>query len=184
MSFNVGRRCFSGRAFNAKFDVIRQQANLGGGIKRIESQHKKHKLTARERISLLLDRNSFNEIGSFVTHTCHEYDMQSKNFYGDGVITGKGYINNRPVLTYAQDFTVHGGSLSEANANKICKLLDLGMKMKIPIIGLNDSGGARIQEGVNSLKGYTDIFFRNVMASGMLSIIIIIIIYYIVINIL
>ncbi|MBT8189878.1 MAG: acyl-CoA carboxylase subunit beta [Bacteroidia bacterium] len=143
-------------------------ARLGGGQSRIEKQHAKGKLTARERIYLLLDNGSFEEIGSLVTHRTTEFGMDKQKFYGDGVVTGYGTIDGRLVYVFAQDFTVFGGSLSETHAEKICKIMDLAMKTGTPLIGLNDSGGARIQEGVRSLGGYADIFFRNVMASGVI----------------
>lgn len=146
----------------------REQAKLGGGEKRIESQHAKGKLTARERIDLLLDEGSFEEIGMFVTHRCSDFGMQEKTFLTDGVVTGRGTIDGRLVYVFSQDFTVFGGSLSEAFAGKICKLLDQAMKVGAPVIGLNDSGGARIQEGVNSLAGYAEIFERNILASGVI----------------
>jgi propionyl-CoA carboxylase beta chain len=138
----------------------------GGGDERIESQHKKGKLTARERILLLLDKDSFEETGMFVTHRTMEFGMDKEKYYGDGVITGYGKVNGRRVYVFAQDFTVFGGSLSEAHAKKICRLMDLALKNGAPLIGLNDSGGARIQEGVVSLGGYADIFYRNTRASG------------------
>lgn len=159
-------RAFSAKAFRPKWDEYREAARLGGGIKAIDKQHSKNKLTARERLDLLLDANSFQETGSMIHHRCHDFGMEKKQFWGDGVVAGKGHISGRPVLVYSQDFTVHGGSLSESNAAKICKILDMGMKLKVPIIGINDSGGARIQEGVSALRGYSDIFLRNVMASG------------------
>jgi len=144
------------------------EALLGGGEKRIATQHQKGKLTARERIEYLLDESSFEEIGMFVTHRTTEFDMQKEVYYGDGVITGYGTINGRLVYVFAQDFTVFGGSLSETHAEKICKVMELALKAGVPIIGLNDSGGARIQEGVRSLGGYADIFYRNVRASGVI----------------
>lgn len=143
-----------------------EEAQLGGGEKRIAAQHKKGKLTARERVSLLLDEGSFEEIGKFVTHFSTDFGMENQKILGDGVITGYGTINSRLVYVFAQDFTVLGGSLSEAYAQKICKIMDLAMQNGAPVIGLNDSGGARIQEGVKSLAGYADIFFKNTMASG------------------
>jgi propionyl-CoA carboxylase beta chain len=142
------------------------QALLGGGKKRQEDQHKKGKLTARERIQFLLDEGSFEEIGQFVTHRCRDFGMEEQLYYGDGVVTGYGRVNGRLVYVFAQDFTVFGGSLSETHAEKICKVMDLALKNGAPIIGLNDSGGARIQEGVMSLGGYADIFYRNTKASG------------------
>lgn len=143
-------------------------AKLGGGQKRIDAQHAKRKLSARERIHFFLDDNSFEEIGMFVQHRCTDFDMQDQQFLGDGVVTGYGTVNGRAVYVFAQDFTVFGGSLSETHAEKICKIMDLAMKNGIPIIGLNDSGGARIQEGVQSLGGYADIFYRNTLASGVI----------------
>ncbi len=149
-----------------QLEKLNQDALLGGGKKRIEAQHAKGKLTARERISLLLDDESFEEIGKFVTHRCVDFGMENEVYLGDGVVTGYGTIQNRPVYVYAQDFTVFGGALSESHAQKICKILDLAMQNGYPVIGLNDSGGARIQEGVESLGGYADIFYRNTLASG------------------
>lgn len=143
-------------------------AELGGGEARIERQHQAGKLTARERIKLLLDEGSFQEMDKLVLHQCHDFGMDKKRIYGDGVVTGYGTINGRTVFVFAQDFTVFGGSLSQSNAAKICKIMDLAMKVGAPIIGLNDSGGARIQEGVASLAGYADIFLRNVLASGVI----------------
>lgn len=141
-------------------------SRIGGGQKRIDTQHSKKKLTARERITYLLDEGSFEEIGALVTHRTREFGMENQKFYGDGVITGYGTINGRLVYVFAQDFTVFGGSLSETHAEKICKIMDMAMNVGAPVIGLNDSGGARIQEGVRSLGGYADIFYRNVQASG------------------
>lgn len=141
-------------------------AKVGGGKKRIAAQHDKGKLTARERIHFLLDEGSFEELGALVTHRTKDFGMDKEIIYGDGVVTGYGTINSREVCVFAQDFTVFGGSLSETHAEKICKIMDLALKIGVPIIGLNDSGGARIQEGVRSLGGYADIFHRNVMASG------------------
>jgi propionyl-CoA carboxylase beta chain len=149
-----------------KLESLRQQAQLGGGAKRIESQHGKGKLTARERLEILLDENSFEEIGMMVEHRATDFDMQKEKYLGDGVVTGYGTIDGRLVYVYSQDFTVFGGSLSETHAEKICKIMDLAVKNGAPIIGLNDSGGARIQEGVDSLGGYADIFYRNTLASG------------------
>lgn len=143
-----------------------QEARQGGGAKRIEKQHAQKKLTARERIRYLLDEGSFEEMGALVTHRTTDFGMASQQFYGDGVVTGYGTVNGRLVYVYAQDFTVFGGSLSETHAEKICKVMDLAVKVGAPVIGLNDSGGARIQEGVRSLGGYADIFYRNVQASG------------------
>jgi propionyl-CoA carboxylase beta chain len=143
-------------------------AHLGGGEKRIEKQHEKKKLTARERVDYLLDEGSFEEIGILVTHRTTDFGMDKQKYYGDGVVTGYGTINGRLVYVFAQDFTVFGGALSETHAEKICKVMDHAMKVGAPIIGLNDSGGARIQEGVRSLGGYADIFYRNVQASGVI----------------
>ena len=145
-----------------------EEAKLGGGEARIEKQHKKGKLTARERVHLLLDDGTFEEIGILVTHRTRDFGMDKQVFYGDGVVTGYGLVDGRQVYVFAQDFTVFGGSLSETHAEKICKIMDLAMKTGMPLIGLNDSGGARIQEGVRSLGGYADIFFKNVMASGVI----------------
>ncbi len=152
-------------------DELQRRRDLsleGGGRKRIEAQHSKGKLTARERLSLLLDEDSFTEFDALKQHRCHDFGMQSQQFPGDGVVTGYGYINGRLVFVFSQDFTVFGGSLSETHAEKICKIMDKAMEMGAPVIGLNDSGGARIQEGVASLGGYADIFLRNVEASGVI----------------
>ena len=143
-----------------------KQAKLGGGEERIKKQHAKKKLTARERVEYLLDEGSFEESGMLVTHRTTDFGMDKQLYYGDGVVTGFGQINGRLVCIYAQDFTVFGGALSETHAEKICKIMDHAVKIGVPIIGLNDSGGARIQEGVRSLGGYADIFYRNVQASG------------------
>ena len=145
-----------------------EEAMLGGGVKRIEAQHKKKKLTARERLHFLLDENSFEEIGMLVTHRATDFGIEKEKYLGDGVVTGYGKINGRLVYIFAQDFTVFGGSLSETHAQKICRIMDLAMQNGAPVIGLNDSGGARIQEGVVSLGGYADIFYRNVLASGVI----------------
>src|SRR4051794_33392109 len=155
-------------------DIIRQleekraAARLGGGPKRIAAQHAKGKLAARERIELLLDPDSFEEWDMFKGHRCTDFGMERQTVPGDGVVTGYGTINGRLVFVFSQDFTVFGGSLSEAHAEKICKIMDHAMKVGAPIIGINDSGGARIQEGVASLGGYADVFQRNVMASGVI----------------
>jgi len=146
---------------------LRVKAKQGGGEKRIETQHKKGKLTARERIEMLLDERSFEEFDMFVTHRSHDFGLENESYLGDGVVTGYGTIEGRLVYVYSQDFTVFGGSLSETFAKKICKLMDMAMKVGAPIIGLNDSGGARIQEGVQSLAGYAEIFQRNILASGL-----------------
>lgn len=143
-----------------------QEALAGGGARRIEAQHKKGKLTARERIQILMDEGSFEEIGMLVTHRSRDFGMENEVYPGDGVITGYGRVNGRLVYVFSQDFTVFGGSLSETHAEKICKIMDLAMQNGAPVIGLNDSGGARIQEGVVSLGGYADIFHRNVQSSG------------------
>lgn len=143
-----------------------QQSKLGGGAARIERQHAAGKLTARERVDLLLDPGSFMELDAFVVHQCSDFGMENQKVLGDGVITGHGTIDGRTVFVFAQDFTVFGGSLSGAYAKKICKIMDLAVENGAPVIGLNDSGGARIQEGVNSLGGYADIFLRNTLASG------------------
>jgi propionyl-CoA carboxylase beta subunit len=142
------------------------QAEVAGGEERVRRQHKAGKKTARERLELLLDPGSFLEIDRFVVHQTHDFGMESQRIPGDGVVTGSGRIHGRPVFVFAQDFTVFGGSLSEAYARKICKVMDLAMKTGVPVVGLNDSGGARIQEGVVSLAGYADIFLRNTLASG------------------
>lgn len=145
---------------------LRAEALKGGGDARIEKQHEKGKLTARERVNLLLDKGSFEEIDAFVTHRSSAFGLERQKFLGDGVITGYGKIHGKPVYVFSQDFTVFGGSLSETHAEKICKIMDLAVKNGIPVIGLNDSGGARIQEGVSSLGGYAEVFWRNSMASG------------------
>lgn len=147
---------------------LRVEAKLGGGEKRIEAQHGKGKMTARERITMLLDEGSFEEYDMFVTHRCDNFGMEKTKFMGDGVVTGQGTIDGRVVYIYAQDFTVFGGSLSETFALKICKVMDMAMKVGAPVIGINDSGGARIQEGVTALAGYAEIFERNIMASGVI----------------
>lgn len=147
---------------------LRAKACLGGGEKRIESQHAKGKYTARERIAILLDEGSFEEFDMFVEHRCTNFGMEKTKFLGDGVVIGSGTIEGRLVYVFAQDFTVIGGSLSETLAMKICKIMDMAMKMGAPVIGLNDSGGARIQEGVNALAGYAEIFQRNILASGVI----------------
>jgi propionyl-CoA carboxylase beta chain len=149
-----------------ELELRRAQAELGGGEKRIEAQHKKGRLTARERICVLLDEGSFEEYDMFVEHNCADFGMEAQKFPGDGVVTGSGTINGRLLFVFAQDFTVFGGSLSERHAQKICKVMDMAMKVGAPVVGLNDSGGARIQEGVASLAGYAEVFQRNVLASG------------------
>jgi len=147
---------------------LRKQAALGGGLERIERQHKRGRLTARERLSLLLDKGSFREIDAFVTHTNANFGMEKQKFLGDGVVTGWGTIEGRLVYVFSQDFTVMGGSLGEAHARKIVKVMEMALKNGAPVIGLNDSGGARIQEGVASLGGYADIFLQNTLASGVI----------------
>ena len=147
---------------------LREQARLGGGANRIEAQHDKGKLTARERLALLFDEGALEELDPFVTHRATDFGLAEQKYLGDAVVTGHGLINGRPAFAFAQDFTVFGGSLSEVVSEKICKVMDLAMKNGAPIIGLNDSGGARIQEGVASLKGYGDIFLRNTLASGVI----------------
>jgi propionyl-CoA carboxylase beta chain len=149
-----------------EIDEKRAEARLGGGQKRIDAQHAKGKLTARERLDLLLDKGSFEEFDMFVAHRSRDFGLDKKKFLGDGVVTGCGTIDGRQVFVFSQDFTVFGGSLSEAHAEKVCKIMDMAMKVGAPVIGLNDSGGARIQEGVVSLGGYADIFLRNTLASG------------------
>lgn len=146
----------------------KEQAELGGGKERIASQHKKGKLTARERVELLVDEGSFEEIGMFVEHRSKDFGLEKEIYLGDGVITGYATVNGRAIYLFSQDFTVFGGSLSETHAEKIVKIMDLAMRNGIPVIGLNDSGGARIQEGVVSLGGYADIFYRNTLASGVI----------------
>ncbi len=147
---------------------LRAKARIGGGEKAIAKQHEKGKLTARERIALLLDEGSFEEMDMFVEHRCYNFGMEKKHYLGDGVVTGCGTINGRLVYVFAQDFTVSAGSLSEMLASKICKVMDMAMKVGAPVIGLNDSGGARLQEGINALAGYAEIFQRNIMASGVI----------------
>lgn len=151
-----------------KLEQLRKEAQLGGGENKIKSQHEKGKLTARERIRLLVDEGSFEEIDMFVKHRSHDFGLEKQKILGDGVVTGFARIDGRPVAVFSQDFTVFGGSLSETFAEKICKIMDMAEKIGIPVIGLNDSGGARIQEGVVSLGGYADIFLRNTLASGVI----------------
>ena len=147
-------------------EAKRARARLGGGEKRIEAQHRRGKLTARERLEVLLDEGSFEEYDMFVEHRCADFGMEAQRIPGDGVVTGHGAVNGRLVFVFSQDFTVFGGSLSETHAEKICKVMDRAMKVGAPVVGLNDSGGARIQEGVASLGGYAEVFQRNVLASG------------------
>ena len=153
----------------SKIELLREKSKLaeqGGGLARVKKQKESGKLTARERIEFLLDENSFEEFDKFVAHRSKDFGLENSKFLGDGVVTGHGLIDGREVFVFAQDFTVFGGSLSETHAEKICKVMDFAMKVGAPIIGLNDSGGARIQEGVVSLGGYADIFLRNTLASG------------------
>src|SRR5229473_4702762 len=150
----------------ARLEEKRAAARAGGGVRRIKAQHAKGKLTARERIDVLLDPDSFEEWDMFVEHRSHDFDMAEQKVPGDGVVTGYGTVNGRLVFAFSQDFTVFGGSLSEAHAEKICKIMDQAIKVGAPVVGLNDSGGARIQEGVASLAGYAEVFQRNVLASG------------------
>ena len=151
-----------------RLEEHRGAARIGGGQKRIDKQHAKGKLTARERVELFLDPGSFEEWDMFVEHGCTEFGMEKHKIPGDGVVTGYGTVSGRLVFVFSQDFTVFGGSLSAAYAGKICKIMDQAMKVGAPVIGLNDSGGARIQEGVESLAGYADVFQRNVLASGVI----------------
>jgi propionyl-CoA carboxylase beta chain len=151
-----------------RLEDMRAAALLGGGPERIAAQHKKGKLTARERIDLFVDEGSFVELDRFVTHRCQDFDMQEQVILGDGVVTGHARVDGRPVYLFSQDFTVFGGSLSETHAEKICKVMDAALKVGVPLVGLNDSGGARIQEGVKSLGGYAEIFWRNTQASGVI----------------
>ena len=146
----------------------KRESELGGGQARIDRQHNEGKLTARERIALLFDPGSFQELDQLVVHNCHDFGLENQRVPGDGVVTGYGNIRGRLVYAFAQDFTVFGGSLSEAYATKIVKIMDLAMRNGAPLVGLNDSGGARIQEGVMSLAGYADIFLRNTLASGVI----------------
>ena len=167
----MAKRNISDPILQQKFNELdrkNQEALLGGGEKRIEQQHAKGKLTARERIHLLMDEGSFEELGKFVMHRSKDFGLDKEYYLGDGVVTGYGTINGRLVYVFSQDFTVFGGSLSETHAEKIVKIMDLAMKNGAPIVGLNDSGGARIQEGVVSLGGYADIFYRNTLASGVI----------------
>ncbi len=155
----------------SKLEILRdkiEQGKLGGGPKRIATQHQKGKLTARERVELLMDPGSFEEVGALVIHRTIDFGMGDQQYYGDGVVTGYGTVNGKLVYVFAQDFTVFGGALSETHAEKICRIMDLAMKTGAPMVGLNDSGGARIQEGVRSLGGYADIFYRNVQSSGVI----------------
>jgi len=154
--------------FKQRLDAAKESALLGGGEDRIAKQHEKGKLTARERINLLLDKDSFREYDMLKTHRCNEFGMEKEVYYGDGVVTGHGLIHGRKVFLFSQDFTVFGGSLSETHAQKICKVMDMALRVGAPVIGINDSGGARIQEGIDSLGGYADVFYKNVEASGVI----------------
>ena len=149
-----------------RLEALTAEALKGGGAVRIASQHEKGKLTARERVQLLVDEGSFQEIGQLVTHRSSNFGLEEHRYLGDGVVTGHGTIDGRSVYVFSQDFTIMGGSLAEAHAGKICRIMDLAMQNGAPVIGMNDSGGARIQEGVVSLAGYAEIFYRNVRASG------------------
>ena len=151
-----------------RLQKLREKSKEGGGKERVEKQHEAGKLTARERIELLLDPNTFQEFDPFVTHRIYDFGMEKNRIMGDGVVTGHGKINGRPTFVFSQDFTAFGGTLSMAHAEKICKIMDMAKKMGVPVIGLNDSGGARIQEGVVSLAGYAEVFWRNVMTSGVI----------------
>lgn len=152
----------------SRFEELDKRASLGGGVDKIEKQHAQGKMTARERIGMLLDKGTFNELDKLVNHRCTNFGMEKKQIAGDGMVTGYGKIDGRPVFVYAYDFTAHGGSLSETNAAKIVKVQQLALKTGAPVIALNDSGGARIQEGVNSLAGYASIFYQNTIASGVI----------------
>ncbi|HSD61112.1 MAG TPA: carboxyl transferase domain-containing protein, partial [Burkholderiales bacterium] len=158
----------SGGDHLARLREMRSRAVLGGGQKRIEQQHARGKLTARERLALLLDQGSFQEFGALATHDVCEFGLEQQRVPGDGIVTGFGKINGRRVAVFAQDFTVLGGSFSQVQSHKICRIQDLALESGIPLIGLNDSGGARIQEGVRSLAAYGEVFLRNVMASGVI----------------
>ncbi|HLY45406.1 MAG TPA: carboxyl transferase domain-containing protein, partial [Stellaceae bacterium] len=151
-----------------KLEERRESARAGGGARRIEAQHRRGKLTARERVELLMDRDSFQELDMFVEHRSHDFGMEKSHIAGDGVVTGWGTVNGRSVFAFAKDFTVFGGALSETHAQKIMKIQDMAMRARAPIVGLFDAGGARIQEGVASLGGYGEVFKRNVLASGVI----------------
>jgi propionyl-CoA carboxylase beta chain len=155
-------------AFREKLHRETEAALQGGGQKRIDKQHTRGSLTARERLELLFDDGTFIELDALKAHRSHEFGMESKHHPGDGVVTGHGQINGRTIYAFSQDFTVWGGSLSETHAEKICKVMDMAVRVGAPVIGLNDSGGARIQEGVDSLGGYAEVFYRNVDASGVI----------------
>src|SRR5215217_1745026 len=152
----------------ARLRALEDSARLGGGEARLRQQHGRGKLSARERLDLLLDEGSFQELDAFVTHSSTEFGLADQRYLGDGVVTGYGRIDGRLIYVFSQDFTVFGGSLSEAHGAKICKIMDLAMKTGAPVVGINDSGGARIQEGVVSLAGYADIFLRNTLSSGVI----------------
>jgi propionyl-CoA carboxylase beta chain len=155
-------------SIDSRLTEMREAALAGGGQKRVDAQHAKGKLTARERLAVLFDPYTFREWDMFVEHDCHDFGMQDNRVPGDGVVIGYGRIDGRLMFAFSQDFTVLGGSLSAAHARKICKLMDHAMKVQAPVIGINDSGGARIQEGVASLGGYADVFQKNILASGVI----------------
>ncbi|KAJ1961333.1 hypothetical protein GGI12_003305, partial [Dipsacomyces acuminosporus] len=163
---NYATASTKGSEIKARIDSKRAAALIGGGQKRIDAQHAKGKLTARERIELLVDPGTFREYDAFIEHQCTDFGMASQKITGDGVVTGVGKINGRTTYIFSQDFTSFGGSLSKTFAAKVCKIMDKAMQVGAPVVGLNDSGGARIQEGVDSLAGYAEIFQRNVLASG------------------
>src|SRR3569833_4489011 len=170
-NYTATRHRYGTLRFMNRLEELRRrhaEAEEGGGVERRERQHREGKLAARERVELLVDDGSFEEFDKLVEHRCRDFGMDKQVIPGDGFVTGFGRINGRPVYVFAQDFTVFGGSLSEANAMKICKMMALALKMGVPVVGLNDSGGARIQEGVLSLGGYADIFLRNTLASGVI----------------
>lgn len=156
------------KRFKERLEKANASALEGGGSTRVASQHKRGKLTARERLELLLDKDSFREYDMLKTHRCTDFGADKEQYFGDGVVTGHGKIHGRRCMVFSQDFTVFGGSLSETNAQKICKVMDMAIRTGVPLIGLNDSGGARIQEGVDSLGGYADVFMKNVSASGVI----------------
>jgi propionyl-CoA carboxylase beta chain len=156
------------KRFKERLEKANASALEGGGSTRVASQHKRGKLTARERLELLLDKDSFREYDMLKTHRCTDFGADKEQYFGDGVVTGHGKIHGRRCMVFSQDFTVFGGSLSETNAQKICKVMDMAIRTGVPLIGLNDSGGARIQEGVDSLGGYADVFLKNVSASAVI----------------
>ncbi|UVO95476.1 carboxyl transferase domain-containing protein [Phocaeicola vulgatus] len=168
IGYNKRRLIMTREEIYSRFEELDKRASLGGGVDKIEKQHAQGKMTARERIGMLLDKGTFNELDKLVNHRCTNFGMEKKQIAGDGMVTGYGKIDGRPVFVYAYDFTAHGGSLSETNAAKIVKVQQLALKTGAPVIALNDSGGARIQEGVNSLAGYASIFYQNTIASGVI----------------